>query len=186
MCGLKMRQSLLWMAIAAVLCLGTTAFGQAKKPTQSFSDEEVSKAIKKGVDYLLKTQGPDGSWPAHGAYPVGPTAMATYALLESEVYPANDPRIKKALDWLAKRQAPGRLTLGNKTPKEGGGSLYCFKTYSLGLRANAFHAATKRGLSNYKKNLRKDVVQLILSTKNGSYGYNSYGNGQSSGDNSNS
>jgi len=188
MCGLKMRQSLLLLGMAAVLCLGSTTFGQAKKPTQSFSDEDVSKAIKKGVEYLLKAQGADGSWPGFGGdkYPVGPTAMATYALLESEVYPANDPRIKKALDWLAKRQAPGRLTLGKKTPKEGGGSLYCFKTYSLGLRANAFLAATKRGLSDYKKNLRKDVAQLILSTKDGSYGYDSYGNGQSAGDNSNS
>ncbi len=186
MCGLKMRQSLLWLGMATVLCLGGTTFGKANKPAQSFSDEEVSKAIKKGVDYLLKSQGADGSWPGHGAYPVGPTAMAAYALLESEVYPANDPRIKKALDWLAKRQAPGRLVAGKKAPKKGGGSLHCFKTYSLGLRANAFHAAVKRGLSNYKKNLRNDVAQLILSTKDGSYGYNSSGNGASSGDNSNS
>lgn len=193
MCGLKMRQSLLWLATAAVLCLGSTALGQAAKPGESFSDEQVSAAIKKGVEYLLKSQGADGSWPGHGGdkYPIGPSAIATYALLESEIYSPGDPRIKKALDWLAKRQAPGRLVTGignagKNTPQQNSLSAYCTKTYELGLRANAFHAAIRRGLSDYRKYLRNDVAHLILSTKDGSYGYDCYANGQSAGDNSNS
>jgi len=182
------------LGTAAVVCVGGTALGQARRPgapgAKAFSDEAVGKAIKKGVDYLLKTQGADGSWPGFGGdkYPVGPSAIATYAILDSEVYPAKDARIKKALDWLVAHQAPGRLVPAGaaKKIKQGGGSSYCYKTYSLGLRANAFLAAVKRAQVSYKKYLRNDVAQLILSTKDGSYGYDSYANGQSSGDNSNS
>jgi len=157
-------------------------------PQKKFSDANVAAAIKKGVKFLLDSQGADGSWPGRGgghAYPYGPSAIATYALLESDLVKVSDPKMKKALGFLAKAQAPARAILA------GGGKNrisdnFCHKTYSLGLRANAFLAAVKRKGIEYKPYLRADVIMLVRSTKDGSYGYDSYGAGLSSGDNSNS
>jgi len=155
--------------------------------------EVVDKAIKNGAEYLKKSQGIDGSWPGHtDKYPVGPTAIATYALLESDMIKVTDPKMKSALDWLAKRQIPVRMLSGTGAGAPvaaGGTSAFCTKTYELGLRANAFLAAMKRsGMSNspYRPFLKSDVLMLMLSTADGSYGYDSLGDGKSSGDNSNS
>jgi len=59
------------------------------------------------------------------------------------------------------------------------------KTYTLGLRANVYLAASEKD-RRYRKALIGDVVQIIKSTKNGSYNYDCRADGKSSGDNSNS
>ncbi|HOD80043.1 MAG TPA: DUF4159 domain-containing protein [Phycisphaerae bacterium] len=122
-----------------------------------FSDQAVEKAIEKGVAFLLKAQQKDGSWGIFGDkkqpihYQVtGPTALASYALMETDVSPQN-PKIASALKWL-------------EAQKED-------KTYSLGLRANAWLAANRTTRSAYYKHLEKDVLQLYRSTRNGSYHY---------------
>ena len=204
-----MRQTTALTFVAAALLGGLTlsaprAAGQAKKKAAGnanapasieFSDEAVTAAIKKGVEFLKGIQKDDGSWGPHGeggggGYPVGPSAMVTYALLESGECRFDEAFMKKALDFLEKWQAPKRLT--GQTPakvddnyKRSWGQ-FCHKTYSLGLRANAFLAATKQGARQYRKNLREDAEILIRSTKDGSYGYDCFGQTRSSGDNSNS
>jgi hypothetical protein len=188
------------LGAAAVTFLGRSALVQPANAAPAgpagplaFSPEAVEKAIKKGVEYLKKSQGADGSWPPHAEqYPVGPTAIATYALLESDMIKVTDPKIKSALDWLSKRQVPAKMLAGIRAgaaANAGGTNTFCNKTYELGLRANAFLAAMKRsGMVNspYKQFLRGDVLMLMWSTKDGSYGYDSFGNGMSAGDNSNS
>jgi len=186
----------LGLGTAAVAFLGRSAFVQPANAAPAdpvmFSPEAVEKAIKKGVEYLKGAQGGDGSWPQHDAnYLVGPTAIATYALLESDLIKVTDPKMKSALEWLGKRQVPARML--NARPgapvAAGGTNIFCHKTYELGLRANAFLAAIKRSgmvSSPYKPFLKSDVLMLMLSTKDGSYDYDSNGDGQSSGDNSNS
>jgi len=182
----------LGLGTAAVVVLGCSAFVQPAKAAPAdpvtFSPDAVNKAIKNGVEYLKKAQGADGSWPAHDAqYLVGPTAIATYALLEeNNLIKVIDPQMKKALDWLAKRQVPGRLAgalaAGKGAPPPVSAANYCHKTYELGLRANAFLAAMKRsGMSNspYKLFLRSDVRMLILSTAEGRYDYDCFGDGGS-------
>ena len=107
----------LGLGTAAVVVLGCSAFVQSANAAKAapagpltFSPEAVEKAIKNGVEYLKKAQGADGSWPGHtDNYPVGPTAIATYALLESDMVKVADPKMKSALDWLAMRQAPARM-----------------------------------------------------------------------------
>ena len=188
----------LGLGTAAVMLLGWTALVQPAKAAAAaaaktaFSPEAVDKAIKKGVEYLLKAQGADGSWPAYEKYLVGPTAIATYALLESDQVRVSDAKIKIALDWLARRQAPIRLLASIRSgmaANEGTFSPYCHKTYEIGLRANAFLAAVKRSggsQSPYKHFLNNDVTMLWMSTADGSYNYDCFANGKSSGDNSNS
>jgi hypothetical protein len=77
--------------------------------------EAVDKAIDKGVDWLRKKQGGDGSWGAiegnakygggegggNKQQHSGPTSLALYTLLKCKV-PENDPVVKKGFAWLRK------------------------------------------------------------------------------------
>ena len=123
-----------------------------------FSDQAVQNAIKRGVDYLLKTQQPNGSWDtkAEQGNRTGRTALATYALLESGMDPQND-RIKKALNWV-----------GSRYQEETG-------TYSLGLRGVMWEAANRRANGLFRKVLYHDARKLWRSTVTGSYDYHSKG-----------
>jgi len=154
--------------------------GKTRPGDVAFSDAAVAEAIRNGVAYLKSMQQDDGSWGPYSNYPVGPTAMAAYALMESELVRYDNPRMRKTLDWLKERQPPRIVAM------PGGKSPYCTKTYELGLRANAWLAAMKQGAAEYREQLRKDATQLILSTRQGAYNYDSLANGQSDGDNSNS
>ncbi|MBL9086863.1 MAG: sigma-70 family RNA polymerase sigma factor [Planctomycetia bacterium] len=84
--------------------------------------KRINGAIDRGVAYLRSTQLPDGSWgvvegnaaydgkpAAGGAYthPAGPTALALYALLKSEV-PLDDPQVRRGFAFLRTRhRVPG-------------------------------------------------------------------------------
>ena len=202
-----MRCMVSWTVVAGVLAglfvVGSPAAraqarrgGARSRKEIEFSDEKVAEAIRKGVEYLLRQQQADGAWSgaAHWqhTYPVGPTAIVVYALLESGLRRYDDAKMKKALDWMAQRQSPEGLW-GRKFNRKDKNDRtwqawqrYCHKTYSLGLRANAWLAAVKQGGAQYRPYLRNDARQLILSTRNGSYTYDSFADQQSSGDNSNS
>ena len=50
------------------------------------TDEDINKAIDRGVAYLWSKLNAQGNWGPHGTeYPDGPTALACLALLESGV-----------------------------------------------------------------------------------------------------
>ncbi|MCY2931127.1 MAG: DUF4159 domain-containing protein [Planctomycetota bacterium] len=150
------------------------------------SDEAVKEAIKKGAEFLWKLQKEDGSWhlwKAEGMedgfkdYIDGPTALVAYALMESGVRPT-DKKMEKALTWLRKvnaKDAKGAyLTKG-----------YIPKTYCMGLRCQAWLSAIRQRALEYRKPLQQDYKQLVLSTSDGSYGYDSTGK-PAAGDHSNS
>jgi hypothetical protein len=68
-------------------------------------ERQVNAAIQRGIDKLRAAQRPDGSFgglerPPPGGYPMGYTALVTYALLKSGVA-TTDPVVKAALDHLA-------------------------------------------------------------------------------------
>ncbi len=137
--------------------------------TGGVSDRAVETAIQAGVEFMWKQQLPDGSWgtygrEGHNQYPVGPTALVCYALLESGVK-VQEPRMAKALAWLGKQKTT--------------------KTYSVALRANVWLAANKQTKGDYLARLRADKDILVRSSRLGSYGYVSDGKPHS-GDNSNS
>ncbi len=74
------------------------AWGQAQGRWPELTAEMVKTSIARGTAYMATTQNENGSFGngglARGAYPVGPTALATLALLNSGVAP-NDPVITR-------------------------------------------------------------------------------------------
>jgi hypothetical protein len=135
-------------------------------------DKQIEEALESGKKALLASQLPNGSWAGYGkgaqggmGYPVGPTAIATYALLESGEGAQSD-KMKLALSWLATNKAT--------------------KNYELGLRCNCWLLANGQTKGKYFNNLQDDANTLIKATKDGSYTYETTPNCGLNGDNSNS
>ena len=87
------------------------------------SAEQVRESIRRGVQYLLGEQSPQGQWNDIPGNPGGVTALCTLALLNSGVEPS-DPHIQKSLKYLRGLE-----------PK---------KTYCVALRIMVFSAAEPR------------------------------------------
>ncbi|MHC4078510.1 MAG: prenyltransferase/squalene oxidase repeat-containing protein [Planctomycetota bacterium] len=72
---------------------------------------KIDAAIKRGLDYLVRTQNNDGSWRAsgYGAYPTAMTALAGMALLGSGSTPTRGRHwqaVRKATNFLIKCAQP--------------------------------------------------------------------------------
>jgi len=119
-------------------------------PKDAWDDQAVEKAIARAVKFLWSQQKKDGSWPSDGGYKTGPTGLAIYALLASGEKVAN-PRMTKALAWLAKHDTN--------------------KVYSLGLRCNAWLAAERQAEGKYGGNLLRDGTKLLRSINRRSGGW---------------
>ena len=64
--------------------------------------QRVTKAVDRGVEYLLKKQAVDGSWPANKNlldHRMGHSALMTLACLKGGIT-VRDPQIRKAFSWL--------------------------------------------------------------------------------------
>ncbi len=138
----------------------------------SFSEENIDRAIQRAKAYLYSEQ-KNGRWEKYGKgpndknwHPLGPTALATVALLSAGENPQKK-ELKAALEILAK---------GARTDTG---------TYTLGLMGNVFMLANRKTQGKYRQELRLVTKRLVLSTKDGSYGYRSEGKQDSSGDHSN-
>ena len=81
-----------------VIASGLPLFAIAPAPARgAVTRDEVENAIREGVRYLKKRQGPDGTWPDGGEVPrAGTTCLATLALLTAGE-PANSPNVARAL-----------------------------------------------------------------------------------------
>lgn len=91
-----MRHRLPAATAAFVLALGAAA------PTRAFTDDEVTSAVDKGVQWLRGRQGQDGAFKDHWAgqnYRTGETALALLTLLKCGAAP-DDPAIARGFDWL--------------------------------------------------------------------------------------
>ncbi|KPJ72858.1 MAG: hypothetical protein AMS14_07005, partial [Planctomycetes bacterium DG_20] len=149
--------------LSMLLC-GAMGIVVASHPACARADEvddaRVRQAIKKGVDFLLRTQAGDGSWGTYGKpgesnyHRTGPTALVTYALLESGLS-AQDPRIRKALAFVGPHDETG--------------------TYSLGLRCLMWHATDRTAKGTYRRVLGGEAQRLWRSTATGNYDYQSKG-----------
>ncbi|MFP4215358.1 MAG: DUF4159 domain-containing protein [Phycisphaerae bacterium] len=168
-----MRRSACTMLVAVLLMGGVLASPAAAGPKYgTFTEENLDRAIKQAKDYLYSRQ-KNGHWKKYGKgpgdknwHPLGPTALATVALLSAGENPQKK-ELKAALEILAK---------GAKS--ETG-------TYTLGLMGNVFMLANRKTQGKYRPELRLVTKRLVLSTKDGSYGYRSEGKQDSSGDHSN-
>ena len=118
-----MRRSTPWAVLPLTgLLLGVVCgtLGSSSRPAQAdFAPDEqkfnnaayppefrkrVQDAIVRGANWLLLHQAEDGSWAAERrtGYPLGPTALATLALLKAGIPPCH-PRLEKAFEYLRKQ-----------------------------------------------------------------------------------
>src|SRR6185437_15988092 len=119
-----------WVAAASV-----TIAGLSPAPARAELDpRQVDAAIENACKYLLSQQQKDGSWeagPKAGAKGAGhawggETAIVTYALMAAG-HNAQEPAIKKAIEWLENEDLHG--------------------TYAVGLRAQVWHLITEKTIA---------------------------------------
>jgi Domain of unknown function (DUF4159) len=121
------RATRLTLISAILVALVATASDLAPRARAGVTREEVERAIRNGVRYLIKEQRPDGSWPEiDDDAKTGPTSLVTLALLTAGE-PADAPHIVKALEFLRKYE-PGQLD----------------SVYSVALQTMVFAAATPK------------------------------------------
>jgi len=99
-------------AFVAVLIAVPAAFGQP--PKQDEQSKKVDAAIKKALEFLAKSQNPDGTWAAGGGRGRHPaiTALAVMAFLSAGHVPGEGPHGKtteKGIDAVLKMQLPNGL-----------------------------------------------------------------------------
>lgn len=122
-----MNQFLQPVVKGTVFCLALlllTVAARAQSTNKPVDPEAVREAIRKGVAYLYSRQSPEGHWETvpqrddkedrysiKGGQWGGQTALITYALLAAgESH--QDPRIRKAVEWLAQADIQGIYALG--------------------------------------------------------------------------
>lgn len=112
-------------AILSLVLLG--AAGQAQETLPKLVTPEIDKSIRRGLEFLARTQNRDGSWRGsggEGVYPVAMTALAGMALVGEGSTPTRGKywrQVRKAVDFLlAQAQSNGLITM----PAEEGRSMY--------------------------------------------------------------
>ena len=135
-----------------LLAVDTSGLPPRRQPAPDFNTK-VEQAIQDAIEFLWTRQDAKaGSWPSNDMgsdgravssseqYRVGPTALATYALLDAGVSP-QDKRLEQALRWMSGHAVT--------------------KVYSLGLRANAWEAANRTTKKKYRPQLVADAKRLV-------------------------
>lgn len=90
------------LVLGGILCLAFGSFAQAQ------TDEQVTAARLRGVEFIKQKQKPDGSWDFKG-HDVGITALCTIALIENGI-PLADPIVQKGYDYVKKNVANEKNT----------------------------------------------------------------------------
>src|SRR5438067_5141638 len=90
--------------LPAVLALSAAVPARAE-PLPAADQARVDQAIERGVSFLRKAQGPQGTWADARGRPLGYAALPGLTLLECGV-PATDPAVRRAAAFV-RRQAPG-------------------------------------------------------------------------------
>ncbi len=93
-------QGILFLSLAGGSC-----------PAGRIPQKKINQAIDKGVDYLLRTQYPDGSFKMYDNYPVGSTALAMYTLLKCGLAPDHQA-VRRAEAYILTRQEKRTYTYG--------------------------------------------------------------------------
>jgi hypothetical protein len=121
--------SILGTSVAGVLVCGVLLCPVTVNRAQADElPEDYKKVVKRGLDWLAKTQNKDGHWEAQGgAYPITATAMAGMALLmegstiREGKYAVN---IRRAVDFLMSRSQSNGLIGNPNIPGEAGRYMY--------------------------------------------------------------
>jgi hypothetical protein len=95
--------------LLAALLVSHRAVAQ-NRPVQDLTSEQVKASLSRGMAYLASQQISNGSFLTaglgRGAYPIGPTALATLSLLNAGMDP-HDPVVHRALNYLRNYREPG-------------------------------------------------------------------------------
>ena len=166
------------LALAAAILVGVPAAS-----ADEVQDRRDRKAvIKKGLEWLKRTQSPDGHWEAKGGqYPTSMTALAGMALLmegstlREGKYSDN---IVKAVNWFIARAQPSGLLGNPNNPTEA--SRYTYG-HGFGLLFLASAYGEEEDLERRKK-LEKILTKAVeftgkAQTKKGGWGYVSAADG---------
>ena len=102
--GAGLRACLLaGVGAGCLLWLSGLASAQTSRPAQSISptDQQVDKAVKRGLEYLYRTQQGDGSWDVRYSkqHPGGPESLIVLAALSAGDDP-NHPQLAAALKYI--------------------------------------------------------------------------------------
>lgn len=117
------------LSVAAV-CFGITV-GLSSRAHSEPIPEDMQKHVSKGLEWLKKTQGKDGTWSANGQNPVAMTSLAGLALLmegSTTTQGKYQEQISKAAEWLINRSNRGGTRNGligmPENPGESGRYMY--------------------------------------------------------------
>jgi hypothetical protein len=108
------------VALVAACCLAPAASAQEKKL-------DTEAMVSKGLEWLKRTQKPDGSWSTNGTYPTTMTALAGMAMLmegstlREGKYSDN---LVKAVDWFLKVSQSNGLLGNPNNPTESSRYIY--------------------------------------------------------------
>lgn len=113
------------MVSAAAFCSALPS--QAEIAYPKHVDAEIAAMIDRGLEYLVRTQGKDGSWRGsgnYGVYPAAMTSLAGMALIGSGSTPTRGKywrAVRNATDFLIRTAQPNGLITA---PAEEGRSMY--------------------------------------------------------------
>ena len=85
--------------LIATPMLGTLHAQRAPRTPVPVTDEKIDEAIKKGCEYLISHQRPDGTWPPYQGFGAANTIMSMLALSYAE-YPIRSEPMKKGVKAL--------------------------------------------------------------------------------------
>lgn len=102
-----MRKIALLVTLVAVLAGQRNIAAVACAADDQLTAQKVLRAIKRGRNYLISKQQPDGSWGGkfESSYPTGVTSLCLLALMNAGMTP-DDPAIARGLKWLRAVKEP--------------------------------------------------------------------------------
>lgn len=115
------------IVLAAILGSGAFATAQERSYPPGV-DQEIDESIRRGLEWLARTQANDGSWRnngGYGSYPAGMTGLAGMALIGSGSTATRGKywnNVRKSVDFLIRNSDPGSGVIS--VPQEEGRSMY--------------------------------------------------------------
>jgi hypothetical protein len=164
-------------AVAGAVCvLGLVRAGFGEEILPKHIDAKTQKAIGRGLDYLAKLQGQDGSFSGGGpdgrAYPVAMTSLAGMAFLSNGNTPTRGPyaqNVSKIVEYLINNTHPSGLITG--PTQEQGYSMYGHGFAMLFLSSCYGMETDDRTRARMKKIIENAVQLTGRASSNGGWCY---------------
>ncbi len=161
------------MLLVAMVALAAAAAPRA----QGVTDEQVRKAIEKGVDFLYKSQDADGSWESYvkGNHAekqyAGMTSLVCYGLLSAGEDWQGNPKLMNALKFLGNLTSATISDAGEEKGTEN--RKFMYGTYAVGFRSHVWAKLPKRSMELVfaEKHLEDQYALEAGVSKGGNYRY---------------